>query len=188
MRKQLLSALVATIAWVGFDGSGNIGSIAQAWVVTEQQCWVTGGGRIDFDDTFATFGFNAVAPFGELKAGHITTVNHNTQETTAFFCKLDTLNCDCPTPALLEEFGPQFEGIAQFSGTLIQLGPGGGPIGSCLVTVLDNGEPGSQIPGTPGSAGPDEIIFETPVGGILGEFLLTGGNVQIHGCKPHGNG
>jgi hypothetical protein len=168
MRKVLRSALAVTITWLAFASS------AQAWVIEKKECWVTGGGWIELPTGGkATFGFNAVAPHGDLISGHITVVNHDTQ--TGFFCKLDTLNCECSPTG----------GTAVFSGTLTQLGPGGGPVGSCTVAVVDNGEPGSG----PQAPGPDAIAFDVFTGVPTGiTFDLGGGNVQIHGCRGPGAG
>ncbi len=173
MRKRVLSALAATIAWVGFDGSGNIGSTALAWGGVPSKCWVTFGGKINLDDGFATFGGNVVAPHGDLITGHILVADHDSDK--EYFCRVTFINvCECFTNGT--------GGVLQFTGNLEQLGKDGGPIGTCTVTVVDNGEPGRS----------DTIKFDTfgnvttsiPVGPTF--QLLPGGNVQIHGCRAFG--
>ena len=158
MRKQLLSALVATMTWVGFDGSGHVGSTAQAWGGVPCNLWVTGGGRVDVvgDDSFWTFGFNALFNGGH----HITAVNHTPGSGGAdmFFCGDVTITaCECG----IDGGGA----LVEFTGVLFEHGQP--TTTTCTVTVIDRGEPGTS----------DEIFFSGPA---TFAGTLFGGNVQVH--------
>jgi hypothetical protein len=163
MRTQVWATLAAMTMWaVGCGGSGDVQSTAQAHVIPPGlECWVTGGGFVGSQEI--TFGFNALKqpnPGGQ----HITIQDHPAQD--GFFCDVNLAGCDCTATG----------GTAVFSGDLRVLHGTtevGEVIGTCEVTVIDNGEGAN--------ADPDRIWFTNTGDDLIPTLTdLEGGNVQIH--------